>query len=153
MHVSIRLGAAAVLGLLLCGCDSGPKMRYDAVQIVTASGRVTLDGEPLAAALVKFEDQTNGTCSFGLTDASGNYKLQLDSVKTGVTPGKKAVRISTTEKILGVNSDKDPNESSEGAAKPAAEPEKVPEKFNKKSELTADVTTAQTEYNFDLKSK
>ncbi len=151
MHVYLRVTAACLASLCLCGCDSGPKARYDTVELVPATGKVTLDGEPLAAAVVSFEDPANGTFSCGVTDGSGVYKLQLDSVKSGVTMGKKSVRISTATKILGVNAAQDPNESPEG--KPAPEPEKVPEKFNKKSELTTEVVSNQTEYNFELKSK
>lgn len=151
MQVYLRWSAACLASLCLCGCDSGPQSRYDTVSLVPATGKITLDGEPLAAALVSFEDPSNGTFSCGVTDGSGNYKLQLDSVKSGVTLGRKSVRISTATKILGVNADRDPNESSEG--KPAPEPEKVPEKFNRKSELTTEVVSNQTEYNFELKSK
>ena len=119
-----RFGLIALSLVSLCGCGSGTKARYDTVELVTASGRVTLDGEPLAQAVVSFEDPTNGSFSFGLTDPSGYYKLQLDSVKAGVTVGKKAVRISTTRKILGLNSAEEAGESnSEGAPKAAPEPE------------------------------
>jgi hypothetical protein len=98
--------------------------------------------------------KTNRIFSFGLTDPSGYYKLQLDSVKAGVTVGKKAVRISTTRKILGLNSAEEGGESnSEGAPKAAPEPEKVPTKYNQKSELTADVTPSQSQFNFELTSK
>lgn len=138
------------------GCDTTPRMDYSSVGLVDAHGTVTLDGQPLPAAVVTF-DSPEGTFSYGLTDAEGRYELQFDSDMQGVAPGPKTVRISTTRKILGLNSEDEGEEgevSEEEAATPTggADQEKVPAKYNEKSELTVEVTADRTQYDFDLTS-
>lgn len=136
------------------GCESKPKGVYGTLGLVSVSGRVTLDGQPLANAVITFDDAQDGTFSYGQTDSSGNYKLRLDSDMMGVKPGKKIVRISTTRKILGLNSSEEGGESSSegGTAKPESAKELVPDKYYKKSELTADVTASNKTFNFELTS-
>jgi hypothetical protein len=137
--------------LLLAGCSTGPRMDYSQVELVDATGTITLDGQPLAGAVVTF-DGDDGTFSYGLTDSAGHYTLQFDSVKQGVKTGKKTVRISTTRKILGLNSDDEAGGGEGQKAKAPAAVERVPAKYNKNSELTVEVTPDRTEYDFDLKS-
>ena len=142
-----------LIALLLTGC-SGPYADYSLVDLVKAHGTIKLDGKPLAAAVVTFEDPTDDTMSYAMTDADGNYTLQFDSEMSGVKVGKKVVRISTTRKLLGLNSkpgqedsDADPSEANQ---KPV---ELVPDRYNKNSELTADVVQGTTRYDFNLDSK
>lgn len=92
--------------------------------------------------------------SYAMTDESGKYTLQFDSVMPGVKVGKKVVRISTTRKLLGLNStpgqgetDGDPDEA------PKKLEELVPDKYNKKSELEVEVVKGTIKYDFDLVSK
>jgi hypothetical protein len=139
------------LVIMSTGCDTGPKSRYDLVDLVDAGGKVTLDGKPLPNAVVTFDDPTDETFSYAQTDADGNYTLQFDSVMSGVKTGKKVVRISTTRKLLALA----PKPGAEEGADPdqkSKQQELVPEKYNKKSELTIDVTSDKTQYDFDLKS-
>lgn len=126
-------------------------MNYRSVELVPASGTVTLDGQPLPNAVVTFED-AEGQFSYGLTDADGDYELQFDSAVSGVRPGPKTVRISTTRKILGLNTEEEEG-GEESGAKAAAPKELVPEKYNRQSELTVEVTPDRTRYDFDLKSR
>ena len=146
--------ALLVLGLVV-GCDTAPKSNYDLVGLVNATGLVTLDGQPLAEAVITFEAD-DGQFSYAKTDSSGRYVLQFDTVKRGVTPGKKTVRISTTRKILGLNAEEESAPAGEGTEEAGAKPtngaEKVPAKFNRQSELKVEVTEEQTQYDFDLKS-
>jgi len=136
---------------LLGGCDSPPQSNYDGLGLVPVSGTITLDGQPLAAAVVSF-DAPDGQFAYGLTDSSGNYSLQVDSVMKGCPAGPRTVRISTARKILGLNSDEEGGgDGGEGPPKPKAE-ERIPGKFNKKSELKVEVTNDKTDYDFDLKS-
>lgn len=131
-------------------------MDYSSVGLVDAHGTVTLDGQPLAGAVVTF-DSPDGTFSYAMTDADGSYALQFDSVMPGVAPGPKTVRISTTRKILGLNTDEGEGgeASDEGAAATPAskEKEQVPAKYNCDSELSVEVTPDRTEYNFDLTTR
>lgn len=143
-----------MFALTLAGCSSAPQMDYGTVDLANAGGDVTLNGQPLDGAVVTFE-APDGQFSYGQTDASGHYDLQFDSVKKGVTPGKKTVRISTSQKIEGLNAEEGAVEGESGEeGKPAkkAEPDRVPQRYNKKSELSVDVTPGQTDYDFELKS-
>ncbi len=136
--------------LMFLGCG-GPVADYSMVDLVNTGGTVTLDGSPLVGAVVTFEDPTDDTFSYGLTDANGKYTLQFDSEMKGVKTGKKVVRISTTKKILGLNS----APSAEGGDPDAKRTDKelVPEKYNKKSTLEIEVTKGAVQFDFDLQSK
>jgi hypothetical protein len=159
----IKLSVFCVTGVIaiasLAGCSTAPSTDYGKVDLVEVSGVVTLDDQPLPGAVVTFE-APDGQFSFGETDGDGRYVLLFDSAgKTGVTPGEKIVRISTTRKILGLNADESEGEAPAGesvgegdsATKPTLE--LVPEKFNKNSELKADVSHDKTTFNFDLSSQ
>ena len=147
--------AALLLVILVAtaGCG-GPVADYSMVDLVNGQGVVTLDGKPLASAVVTFEDPTDETFSYAMTDADGKYVLQFDSEMKGVKTGKKVVRISTTRKILGLNSKPgQAPEGEDGTAPKAPAGELVPDRYNKNSELTADVVQGTTQYDFALQSK
>lgn len=137
------------------GCTTKFKADYGKLGLIHVSGRVTLDGQPLAKAVITFDDTQDGTFSFGQTDSGGNYRLRFDSDMAGVKPGRKIVRISTTRKILGLNSSEAEGEdgSNEQAGKSESAQELVPSRYNKKSELTADVSASTRAFNFELNSK
>lgn len=147
MRVGISFGVLILLVGL--GCSPVPQMNYAAAHLVKAGGTVTLDGKPLLNAVVTLEDAVNGTTSNGVTDDRGVYRLMFDSQMAGVTPGKKIVRISTTKKILGLNATDEGGDAPAGGERPK---ELVPNKFNRQSELTVEVTSNKTTYDFDLKS-
>ena len=147
----IALAAAA-------GCSTAPSMDYSKAGLVSVSGNITLDGKPLENAVVMFEAE-DGQLSYGLTDSNGDYTLQFDSDMDGVTPGKKTVRISTTAKIIGLNTDDDGGEGEGGGegesatAPPSSEAERVPEKYNKNSKVTVDVKPDESQtFDFELSS-
>lgn len=142
-----RFGSLLLLLVCCAGCETSPRANYERLNLINAGGTVTLDGNPLPQAVVSFDDPTDSTFSYGLTDANGRYRLQFDSEMKGVKPGGKVVRISTTRKILGLNSGEEGESDESGRST-----EQVPEKYNKKSQLTVDVTPAKSTYDFDLKS-
>ncbi|MDZ4685979.1 MAG: carboxypeptidase-like regulatory domain-containing protein [Planctomycetaceae bacterium] len=142
--MSIAIG---LLTSLCIGCGR-PAANYSSLELVNATGTVTLDGQPLSEAVVTF-DAPDGQFSYGLTDSSGGYSLQIDSQKRGVTPGEKTVRISTTRKILGLNATEG---ESDPASPGASAGEKVPAQYHKDSELKVSVSSDKTRYDFDLKS-
>jgi hypothetical protein len=145
------LVAINLLTSLCVGCG-GQQSDYSKLGLVNASGTVTLDGQPLPDAVITF-DAPDGQFSFGLTDSGGGYSLQLDSDQRGVTPGEKVVRISTTRKILGLNtSEGGEQEAPQPKSKAADKNEKVPAKYNKDSELKVTVTSDKSRYDFDLKT-
>lgn len=147
-----RLQISCVLVLMVLfsfGCETKPKSNYGRLNLVNAGGTITLDGEPLANAVVSFDDPADDTFAFGMTDGNGRYELQVDSEMKGVKPGAKVVRISTTRKILGLNA----SEDSDAPHKAVAPTERVPEKYNKKSKLFVEVVSSKTGYDFELDSK
>ena len=157
MRASYGVSLAGCCLLWMVGCGVAPAPNYGKVALLSVSGTVTLDGKPLPDAVVTF-DAADGQFSYGLTNSSGRFSLQFDSVKSGATPGKKTVRISTTRKILGLNTQEEgggeEGGSEDAAAKPAARPtELVPVRYNKKSELSVDVTPEKTHFEFPLVSK
>ena len=139
----------------LTGCSATNDIDYGSVDLVSVSGTVALDGQPLPGAVITFEDPANGTYSFARTDSGGNYTLQFDSQKDGVIPGKKIVQISTTRNVLGLKGEEGVEEgesSSEGEPAPKAAEEAVPACYNKESKLTVEVSSSNRTFDFDLKS-
>src|SRR5687767_15247267 len=103
----------AVLMLVLVGCGpSGP-------EIASVSGRVTMDGKPLANATVVFIPE-NGRPAGATTDADGRYELNFNEYREGAIPGKNMVRISTQ---------RDPTPGEEGKSIPGSK-ETVPAKYH-----------------------
>lgn len=144
-----------VIPFVLLGCADHNRTDYSQLGLVQVSGRVTLDGQPLPSAVVTFESE-DGQFSYGLTNSEGEFSLRLDSEMTGVTPGKKVVRISTTRKILGLNTgdsgqgEGEGGEDNAGKLSPAHIEEKVPAKYNKNSELIVEVSSSQRRFEFNL---
>lgn len=141
---------AATLAFCIAGCGR-PQANYDNVELVDVEGTVLLDGAPVSGAVVQFEDAETGLKSFGLTDGDGRYQLKFDSFKSGIIPGEKRVVISTTMKVLGVNSDDEGGETEEeGDGKPEPKTEQIPEEYRGDTNLRTKVTSTTTEVNFDL---
>jgi len=133
--------------LVLFGCTSRPRVDYGQLNLVEVGGVVTLDGRPLPKATIIFEADDR-TFSLGKTDAAGRYQLWYNSEKSGVSPGRKIVRISTwpgafTEAAA-------PTE--EARAAPGSSQELVPVRYNTRSELTVVVESGTHSFPFDLRS-
>jgi hypothetical protein len=132
-----------LLGMLvLFGCSS--EADYSSLNLVDVTGKVTLDGSPLAGARVAFHG-ADGHTPIGITDSAGVYKLMYDSSQPGCTPGEKVVRITTGSAASEEGADPD-GATEEGA--PTAEP--IPAKFNRQSTLKAHVTAENRTFNWDL---
>ncbi len=134
--------------VILCGCGKS-------YRVASVSGKVTLDGKPLAKATVTFapmgtkENQSPGPTSHGGTDSDGRYSLSLSlsPPSPGSVVGKNRVYIST---VLS-----DPVTDDRDAGGPVKKVrDKIPEKYNMKTELVYEVLPDGTsEANFDLKSR
>jgi hypothetical protein len=134
----------------MVGCGGPETIRVDLLRV---SGTVTLDGEPLADAIVVFES-ADGSFSFSPTDSRGAYDLIFDSNHRGITSGRKTVRISMNRRLRGLNShDEGGLEDQAGGAFEAQPPERIPERYNTRSELTADVSASTRQFDFALSSE
>ena len=144
-HLSslLCIAALAAWGSLLTGCGSGSAT-------VPYEGVVTLNGEPLADAMVTLLPLTAtdpGPFS-GTTDTSGKFSLgpTASPNQRGVVPNKYRLMISTLKVA--------PMEGGDDSARPKVlAPERVPEEYrtgNMRFEVTAEGTTAA---NFDISGR
>jgi hypothetical protein len=136
--MSMRLHGLLGCGLLLIvGCgDSSHAL---------VSGKITMDGKPLADAAVMFQPMGGkmnpGAGSSGRTDANGEYTLEVIGGGKGAVIGKHRVEIHPT---VDGSADDD---------RPRPPKMKIPLKFNLQSTLTYEVKPGNNTANFDLSSK
>jgi hypothetical protein len=135
---------------LLAGCGGKP------YKVAKVSGRVTLDGKPLAKAYITFvpmatkENIAPGPTAMDITDAEGRYTLTVDKDTPGAVVNKCRIFITT---LYGTRPAND-----EDGGRPQMHlrklKDRVPEKYNLKTELTFDVPPGGTDQaNFNLKSR
>jgi hypothetical protein len=137
MRSSCRVVGSFVL-LLAVGCSA------KTAHTVPVSGKVTMDGAPLAKAFVTFTpmETTAGkppqVCS-GLTDEQGQYSLKVDSTQTpGAVPGAYRVRVEKMDR---------------GGEGSPMRRQVVPPQYNRQSNLEYTVPAGGTSTaNFDLPS-
>ena len=134
-----------VLGLALLsavGCG-GSSYRFAPV-----SGKITLDGKPLAGASVNFQPiavgSETGPGSAGKTNEKGEYTLTSSKGKNGAQVGKHQVSISLLNAQVGDRDERPPR-----GGWPLAD--KLPAKYNVNSELSFVVPPGGSDQaNFDL---
>lgn len=147
----------ALIGVLalfvLSGCDARARPNYRGLELIDVSGNVTLDGQPLAGAIVTFTDTENRKMSYAQTDDAGNYELHFDKRAMGILSGEKVVEFSMEKKIFGFNTEDEGAPSEEGASrakKTSSDP--IPKCYREKSKIVVNVTGEENVYNFNLKS-
>ena len=138
----VRVFAIGLLALVFGGCSGSER-------IVPVSGVVTLDGEPLADAVVGFEPIATegeieaGMGSYARTDAKGRFSLRSLTKEEGALVGMHRVSVSTVVCKEG------PNGEMQGLTK-----ERVPARYNNDTRLTFEVPAGGTDQaDLDLKSK
>lgn len=88
--ISVRnksaIAAVLCLGLLSLGCGSAKQM----LDVVPASGKVTVDGKPVEGISVSLvpQDGVVGRGGYGVTDASGAFDVTSVEGQDGVAEGK-----------------------------------------------------------------
>ena len=139
MRARLLLGFALVLGL---GCGSG--------KFAPVSGTVTMNGKPLAGALVIFSPIAKegsidaGPGSSGKTNDKGEYTLTSDTGRTGALVGEHRVSVSLMNPGTGESDDR---------RRPGQLVNQVPVRYNGKTELTYEVPAGGTDKaDFALKS-
>ncbi|GEM_PF-366838 len=137
-----RVGIAATIALAISvsGCSkSDPRF-------ARVSGRVTLDGKPLAGVVVEFQPE-KGSPSYGVTDQQGRYWLRFSHEQGGALIGPHIVRIWA----------RNPGPQSAGgsyassAAGSSGSP-LIPPKFNRQSKLEVTVNPGSNYFEFELSS-
>ena len=73
--------AFALIALFIPGCTQ------DGVRVVTASGTLTLQDEPLPDVRIEFMKTDTGALSYAETDAQGRFVLRHTHGKAGAEPG------------------------------------------------------------------
>lgn len=112
--------AVAAFSLAVIGCGSsqtGPALG-------TVSGRITLDRQPVANAMVEFTPVQEGRPSSGRSDSSGHYTLQFTTSTKGAIVGEHTVKLSTFQP--GFDSG-----GAEGFENVASRAEEIPKKYAK----------------------
>jgi hypothetical protein len=161
MRSCVLLLSAGLFMTSLLGCS-----KSDRPDIAFASGRVTLDGNPVEGASVSFEPVGGGRPCSGMTDADGVYKITSYEPFDGAPVGDHNVAII---KISGEGSSvpagEDPTMSLSNISGPGAEkkddkqPETiylVPRKYGsvKTSNLKVTVPSGgSSELNFELTAR
>ena len=87
-----RLASILVAVGWLTGCGSG------GVPLGSVSGHITKNGKPESGITVKFEPESGGRQSLGLSDATGAYEL-IFTQRKGALLGKHRVTVQTAEKL------------------------------------------------------
>ena len=102
-------------------------------------GTVLLNGSPLDNATVEFTP-SNGSPSYGITDARGTYALVYLPGKTGALTGNHTVRITTYDWVT----------LDDGTKQEC--PELVPDRYNAHSTLKAIVARGSQQLDWHLES-
>jgi hypothetical protein len=124
--------ALVVTGLIAVGCSQR------GFELAPVTGTVTMDGEPLPHALVRFlpQEGTVNRPSTGVTNMDGSYRLLYSAREEGAIVGPVNVEITTG----------DPEQ-------PKLYPETIPSKYNIETTLKRDVASGENIFDFDLESK
>jgi hypothetical protein len=148
MRAGVLLLGLAVVFALGCG-GSKP--------FAPVSGKVMMDGKPLANATVTFAPVREagsveaGVPSAGKTDEKGEFSLQGTNGKARAQVGMHVVTISVITEQAGDTGDERPANPVRGGP-PLSN--KVPPKYNEKSELKFEVKPGNNEANFlDLQGR
>lgn len=87
------MASLLTLGLLSAlGCGQS-KPNYEMIDV---TGAITFDGSPLANAAIAFHSDT-WPPAYGMTDSSGQFKLETREHGQGVPKGEYIVRIGSTD--------------------------------------------------------
>jgi hypothetical protein len=125
----LRRIACGIIALAILGCS--PSQRPPLGQV---SGTVTLNGEPLANATVRFTPAGPGRTSQGTTDAAGRYELHYLREIPGANIDRHTVRITTASEENGGR-------------------ELLPPRYHSRSQLEARVVSGTNGLDFVLRSQ
>ena len=119
--------AIFVLCIVAAGCS------HDGPELADVHGTITLNGQPLAGALVEFQpERRDGSPSYGATDDTGRYELVYSRDRKGAMIGLHSVQITTR------------NENQRT-------PELLPSEYHDESAITREVAAGTTnQFDFEI---
>jgi hypothetical protein len=120
---------------MLAGCGrSGP-------ELAPVGGRVTLDGQPIYGAQLRFQPEGSGSPSYGSTDREGQFELAYKRGQKGALIGWHTVHIEMNREVVGPTGET------------TKRPKSLPARYNTQSELRREVMPdAENEIDFELES-
>jgi len=133
--------AVALLLLAVVGCGA---KEYSGEKRFALSGKVTVDGQPMEHGLISFLPQVETGKVAGGPITNGAYSI---AEPMGPTAGKYRVEVHWNKPTGRRVKDAYGEEIMDGTE------EGLPDKYHKQSELIAEVSTKQTTFDFDLKTK
>lgn len=104
-RANISILGAFVAAVLVAGFGCGGP----AAKLVKTEGVVTLDGAPVAGAMVTFHpNDEKGPVATGLTSSDGVFELQTYAAADGALPGSYKVTVRKTEAVAPPPASNDP---------------------------------------------
>ncbi|GAB6164723.1 hypothetical protein JCM19992_07230 [Thermostilla marina] len=144
----LRFVSLASALLLLIGCNRGPNVGL-------VEGVVTLDGQPVADAMVTFSPIDGGMSSTGTTDENGHYTLVFPGGK-GAVVGRHKVSVRSMPKSdssgAAVSSDDPSYYGGEQSPNTTETVELIPAKYNTNTTLEYEVKKGTNVINLELTS-
>ena len=133
--------ALSVLLLCFCGCPGSSG------NVGWVDGVVTLDGDPVGGATVRFYPESGGRGSSGKTDKNGYYELRYTRSEMGAVIGNHKETVSQEAGLTGDYGKKEEKEEVERTP--------VPRKYSdrKKTELSETVESGSNTINLELTSE
>lgn len=121
--ISARPIRVLLFAVLLSGCGgSGP-------EVAPVSGRVTLDGAPLAGSRIRFQPEASGgSPSYGTADQDGHYVLGYKRGQPGALIGWHTIRVER---------------GAHGDPENKLKPQALPARYNTASELREEVKSGE----------
>lgn len=152
--------SVCLLVAAVSGCGGGGEPPAYAEKLVPATGRVTLNGEPLPGVMVAFRpaEGTSGEVATAITNEAGEYSLHTPTVGQSVEGSQGAVpgeyQVTITKLVMPDGSDVPP-ETTDADAEAMGAVQLLPPKYSDLSETTLTATVGQgtAENNFDLEAQ
>lgn len=133
------------------GCSPTSQPNYAKLGLVDVSGVLSYDGRPLPNVELRLETPEDLTYSYGVTDASGRYRLNFDSRTHGIIPGRKRVVIARRGKSESEMSGEGDAPSGESISTDAAGSSEFPACYGSESKKHVEVLPTTRTLDIELK--
>ena len=168
MHIQRRYDfALLLLGVLLAGCGPGADLNSARQKVFKVNGKITMNGAPVANAMVSFSPKAQQPAATGRTAADGAYVLTTYDPGDGAAAGDYVVLVTKELAAAGAATpdaghdptgkkfvDRNAGHAEQSAEGGTASTAGLPEKYGRTgtSDLTATVKAdGSNAFSFDLK--